>query len=174
MKNYSILPQEEKDALVAKARDKGFQTETDYGNCIQSCLIGLREAFPDIGITEDMIRGSFGLAGGCGCSLLGTCGALSGAAFAISLFEGRPLDDLGGDYQKTHDKIQTVVRRFREEYDGITCSEVMIHNMGAVYDWQTPEGDRGYMEHNGTFHCATAVAFATGMVAEMIVNGELK
>ena len=73
MKDYTKLSQEEKDALVKKAMDVGFQTETDYGNCIQSCLYGLYCAFPDFGITKDMLKASFGIAGGTGCSLMGTC-----------------------------------------------------------------------------------------------------
>lgn len=50
----------------------------------------------------------------------------------------------------------------------------MIHTMGAVYDWKTPEGDQGYMDHNGTFHCASAVAFCAEIIARMIVEGKLK
>lgn len=100
MRDYTALSLEEKEALVKKAMEVSFQTETDYGNCIQSCLNGLYSAFPDIGITEDMLRCSFGIAGGCGCSLLGTCGALNAAAWIISLFYGRPIDDLGGQCSK--------------------------------------------------------------------------
>ena len=174
MKDYTILSQEEKDALVKKAMDVGFQTETDYGNCIQSCLNGLYAAFPDFGITEDMLRGCFGLAGGCGCSLQGTCGALNAAAWAISLCYGRPIHDLAGDYEVCHEKIRDVIEKFRQRYGGVLCSDVMCHTMGAVYDWKTPEGDLGYMEHNGTFHCATAVAFCAEIIARMIVDGELK
>ena len=37
MQDYTKLSHEEKEALVKKAMDVGFQTETDYGNCIQSC-----------------------------------------------------------------------------------------------------------------------------------------
>ena len=55
MQDYTKLSHEEKEALVKKAMDVGFQTETDYGNCIQSCLNGLYAAFPDLGITEDML-----------------------------------------------------------------------------------------------------------------------
>ena len=58
MKDYTKLSPDEKDALVKKAMDVGFQTETDYGNCIQSCLNGLYEAFPDLGITKDMLKAS--------------------------------------------------------------------------------------------------------------------
>lgn len=35
MRDYTALSPEEKEALVKKAMDVGFQTETDYGNCIQ-------------------------------------------------------------------------------------------------------------------------------------------
>jgi len=174
MKDYTKLSPEEKEVLVKKAMDTGFQTETDYGNCIQSCLNGLYRAFPDIGITEDMLKGCFGIAGGCGCSLLGTCGALNAAAWVISLFYGRPVDDLAGDYEACHAMIRKVTEQFRQRYGGILCNEVMVHNMGAVYDWKTPEGDAGYMAHNGTFHCATAVAYCAEIIARMIVNGELK
>ena len=174
MQDATKLSHEEKEDLVKKAMDVGFQTETDYGNCIQSCLNGLYTAFPDLGITEDMLQACFGIAGGCGCSLLGTCGALNAAAWAISLCYGRPINDLGGDYEKCHEMIRELVEDFRKEYDGILCSEVMIHNMGAVYDWKTPEGDQGYMDHNGTFHCATAVAYCAEKIARMIVEGKLK
>lgn len=174
MRDYTVLSQEEKEALVKKAMDIGFQTETDYGNCIQSCLNGLYCAFPDMGITEEMLKGCFGIAGGCGCSLWGTCGALNAAAWAISLFYGRPIDDLDGDYEDCHARIRAVAEAFRQRYDGILCHEVMTHNMGAPYDWKTPEGDAEYMAHNGTFHCATAVAYCAEIVARMIVNGELK
>ena len=72
MQDYTKLSHEEKEALVKKAMDVGFQTETDYGNCIQSCLNGLYTAFPDLGITEDMLQACFGIAGGCG-SHTGIC-----------------------------------------------------------------------------------------------------
>ena len=85
MQDYTKLSHEEKEVLVKKAMDVGFQTETDYGNCIQSCLNGLYTAFPDLGITEDMLQACFGIAGGCGCSLLGTCGALNAAAWAMAV-----------------------------------------------------------------------------------------
>ena len=174
MKDYTKLSQEEKDALVKKAVDVAFQTETDYGNCIQSGLYGIYTAFPDIGITEDMLKASYGIAGGCGLSLLGTCGSLNAAAWVISMFYGRPITDLEGEYEKCHDLVRSIVDDFNKEYNGITCSEVMIHTMGAVYDWKTPEGDQGYMDHDGTFHCATAIAFCIERVARMIVDGVLK
>lgn len=174
MKDYTKLSPEEKEALVKKAAQVAFDTETDYGNCIQSSLHGLYRAFPDMGITEDMLRGCFGIAGGCGCSLLGTCGALNAAAWAISLFYGRPVDDLGGDYEDCHAMIRRVIDTFRKRYGTVLCSEVLTVNMGAPYDWKTPQGLADYNAHDGTFHCATAVAFCTEIIARMIVNGELK
>lgn len=160
--------------MVKKAMNVGIQTETDYGNCIQSMLNGIYSAFPDFGITEDMLKACFGIAGGCGCCLEGTCGALNGAAWVISLCYGRPIDDLAGDYDVCHRMVRDVADAFRKKYDGILCRDVMIHTMGAVYDWKTPEGDQGYMDHNGTFHCASAVAFCAEIIARMIVEGKLK
>ena len=101
-------------------------------------------------------------------------GALNAAAWAISICYGRPIDDLGGDYDACHAMVREVADTFRNEYGGILCKDVMIHTMGDVYDWKTPEGDQGYMDHNGTHHCATAVAFCAEIIARMIVEGKLK
>ena len=60
MKDYASLPFEEKEALVKQAMDRAWQIEYDYGNCIQSVLCGLMEAFPDMGLTPDMVKASFG------------------------------------------------------------------------------------------------------------------
>jgi len=174
MKDYTVLSPEEKEELIRIAKNVGIHTETYYGNCIQSMLHGLYRAFPDFGITEDMLKACFGIAGGCGCCLEGTCGALNAAAWASSMCYGRPIDDLEGDYDKCHQMIREVVDIFKEEYGGILCRDVMINRMGAVYDWKTPEGDQGYMDHNGTHYCAEAVAFCAEIIARMIVDGKLK
>ena len=171
--DYSKLTPEAKEALVVKAKNCGYSTETLYGNCIQSTLNGIYCAFPDFGITEDMLKGCYGLAGGTGCCLEGTCGALNGAAWVISMSKGRPITDLAGDYENCHEMIREVTDRFRAEYGGILCSDVLRHNMGDVYDWKTEEGDRLYMEHFGTHHCASTVSFCTEIVARMIVDGTL-
>ncbi len=174
MTDYTLLPQEEKDALVKKAAQVGFDTETAHGNCIQSSLFGIYSAFPDLGITEETVKCSFGLAGGCGCSLLGTCGALSAAAWVIGTFYGRPVTDFSGNYESCHALVREVVDQFTERYGSVVCKDVLTHNMGAPYDWKTPEGLKGYVDHDGTFHCATAVAFCTEIIARMIVDGRLK
>lgn len=174
MTDYSKLTPEAKEALVMKAKKCGYATETLYGNCIQSTLNGIYRAFPDFGVTEDMIKATFALAGGCGCGLEGTCGALNGAAMVISIAEGRPVTDLDGDYNKAHEMAREVADIFKKEYGSLLCADVLKHNMGGVYDWKTDEGDQLYMEHFGTHHCATAVSFCTEIVARMIVDGTLK
>jgi C_GCAxxG_C_C family probable redox protein len=174
MKDYAILSAEEKEALVKQAMDVAWHIEYDYGNCIQSVLCGLRESFPDIGITDDIIRASFGMAGGGCISLKGTCGALCGAAMAISLFYGRPADDLPGYYDDCHALIRTVMDAFEEKYSGVLCHEVLTRNLGAPYDWKTEEGFKEYNDHDGTPHDAEVVAFCTEMVARMLVDGKLQ
>ena len=174
MKDYTKLTPEAKEALVMKAKKCGYATETLYGNCIQSAMNGIYRAFPEFGITEDMIKGCFGMAGGLGCCLEGTCGALSGAAFVISLSKGRPVTDLPGNYEEAHAMIRDLAETFKKEYGSILCKDVLTHNMGGAYDWKTEEGDRLYMENFGTHHCATCVEFCTEIVARMIVDGTLK
>ena len=174
MKEYWLLPQEEKEALIKKACDVAYQTESLYGNCVQSVLNGLYEAFPDMGITPEMIKGGFGLAGGTCISLKGTCGALAGAAFAISLFYGRPIDDFAGYYDDCQALIRTVMDAFEEKYGSVLCCDVLTHNLGAPYDWKTEEGFKEYNAHEGTPHDAKVVSFRTEKVARMLVEGKLQ
>ena len=174
MKEYWLLPQEEKEALIKKAADRAYQIELNYGNCIQSVLGGLMEAFPDMGVTPELIQASFGLAGGGCISLKGTCGALSGAAMAISLFYGRPMDDLGGYYDDCHALIRTVMDDFEAEYGSVLCCDVLAHNLGAAYDWKEEKGCQEYNAHHGSMHDAEVSAFCTEKVARMLVGGKLK
>ena len=174
MKDYAALPYEEKEALVKQAMDRAWQIEYDYGNCIQSVLCGLMEAFPDMGLTPDMVKASFGMAGGGCISLKGTCGALCGAAMAISLFYGRPVDDLPGYYDDCHALIRTIMDAFEAEYGSVLCCDVLKKNLGEAYDWKNEEGFLAYNAHNGSGHDADVAAFCTENVARMLVDGRLR
>ncbi|MBE6030947.1 MAG: C_GCAxxG_C_C family protein [Clostridiales bacterium] len=173
MEKYVKLSDAEKQALIDKVKQIGHDTETAYGSCAQSCLDALMKVFPELGITDELFTASYGLAGGCGCSLTGTCGALNGAALAISVYCGRNGKDMDGDYGACYEAIRKVVEPFKEKYNGVLCPDVMKATMGDVYDFKTDEGDKLYGEHDGTEHCSQAVAFAASKVAELIVNGEL-
>ena len=174
MRDYVNLPAEEKEELVKRATDLAHHIEYDYGNCIQSVLAGLQASFPDIGITDDLIKASFGMAGGGCISLKGTCGALLGAAMAISLFYGRPIDDLPGYYDDCHALIRTVFDAFEEKYGSVLCADVLEHNLGKAYDWKIEEEFHAYNDHDGSGHDAKVAAFVTETVARMILDGKLK
>ena len=174
MRDYMLLPQEEKEALVKKAADVARDTEMKYGNCVQSVLNGLYEAFPDMGITPEMIKMGFGLAGGCCISLKGTCGALSGAAMAISLIYGRTIDDFSGYYDDCQALIRTIMDDFEAKYGSVLCADILTRNMGAPYDWKTKEGLESYNAHHGSVHDAEVVAYCAEAVARMIVDGRIK
>lgn len=173
MKDYTKLTDAEKKALLDKIAQVAHDTEYSYGSCAQSCLKALKEAFPDMGITDELFTASYGLAGGCGCSLEGTCGALNGAALAVSACIGRPENNMDGDYSSCYEKIRDLVAPFKAKYNGVRCGDVMTTTLGAVYDFKTEEGEKGYMDHDGDEHCAQAVVFAATMVANLILNGEL-
>ena len=172
MKDYTKLSASEKEALVKKASESAYNYEKTYGSCAQSCLGGLRDAFPDLGVTDEMFKTSYGLAGGCGFCLEGTCGALSGAAMAISILNGRDKDHMDDDFSACYDKIKKVIANFRSKY-GVTCREVQTAMLGDCYDFFTEEGEAGYNAKDGDENCAKAVGYSTKLVAEMIVNGEL-
>lgn len=170
--NYTKLSEGEKNALIQKAADAAYHYENTYGSCAQSCLGGLREAFPELGISDEMFKSSYGLAGGCGCSIKGTCGALSGAAMAVSLIAGRDHKHMDDDFTACYDKVKKVLGAFEEKF-GVTCCEVQTAMMGSCFDFMTEEGEAGYNANDGDANCAKAVAYATELVARMVVDGEL-
>ncbi len=145
------------------AREIALKHFANRFNCSESTLMGLAEAF---GIKERCIpRIATGLGdglGGCGDS----CGALTGAAMAISLKFGREsAEDLESKTLCYH-KVRQLVEAFEKEFGSARCIDLI------EVDMRTPEGMARAREldlHNKV--CPAFVGFAADMAQRLIEEG---
>ena len=173
MKDYSILTKEEKEALIQKARDIGYQYENRYGNCSQCMLASLSDVFPDLGIDDRLIKSVYGLGGGFARTTFGTCGALSAAAVAISLRLGRERQKMDEDPEACMFAAGKVYNQFVEKYGGPRCRDVQTKLFGVSHEFLKEGETEKYIEAGGHDKCGKVVGSVAGFVAELIVNGEL-
>lgn len=174
MKDYTLLSPEEKQALIQKAYDRGYFYENSYSNCGQCTLAALNDVFPDLGIDEKIYKAAFALGGGLGQTTRGTCGALSGAAMAVSLLLGREMSHMEAVTQNCFDVAHRIYEKFSAKFEGMRCCEVQTHIFGRYYEFRKEGELEGYLAAGGHSKCGTVVGTAASLVAELLVNSEIR
>ncbi len=174
MKDYSVLTKEEKDSLVQQAREAGYRYENQFGNCPQCTLAALSDVFPDLGIDDKLFKAMYCLGGGVARTTQGTCGALSGAAAAISLVLGRDRQNMEEEPHACMEVAEKVFDRFVEKYGGPRCCDVQTALFGKNHVFIEEGETEAYFEAGGHTKCGHVVEDAAGWVAELIVRGEIK
>jgi len=174
MKDYSVLTKEEKDMLVQKAREAGYQYENRYGNCPQCTLAALSDVFPDLGIDDKLFKALYCLGGGVARTTQGTCGALSAAAAAVSLVLGRERQNMEEEPHDCMKVAEKVFDRFVEKYGGPRCCDVQTALFGRNHVFIEDGETEAYFEAGGHNKCGHVVEDTAGWVAELIVSGEVR
>jgi len=92
--------------------------------------------------SSDVFKALVGLSGGVGLAGNSACGALIGAAAAISLSFDLDRNRLAADNEaefRVHAVVRKIVDRFIGKYGGITCYEVQLALHGKAFDLNNPE-----------------------------------
>ena len=122
-------------------------------------------------VVNDVWKATVGLAGGTGNMAIGTCGAMAGAAMAISYSFG-----FTKDYALQHpekmikvsDVVAEVGRKMREKYGHIQCQEVQFHHWGKSYRMTNPEAMQEFTSRAREY--MTACQEVTGDLARWTVK----
>ena len=155
-----------KAALAEEVYETAVCYELDYGCCPQCVLSAIQEV---VGIIDDQtIKASHGLAGGGGLMGQGTCGALSGGLMALSVKTGRDRHMFDkGRFINNFDKGRELVKKFRQEFDGITCEDLQKNFTGKTYDmWNAKEYSE--FDRNRGMKCAHTSGTVARWVLEML------
>jgi len=162
----------EPESISARARVLASEYEGRYRGCTQSCLAALQEVFD----TRDdgVFKSASGLAGGIGITNLGTCGALTGGAMAISMVFGRERADFDDPQRKrmvAYRLCKQLADRFVQEYGSVLCRDIQEVNLGREYDlWDKEE----YSNFNQVAYvegrCPDLVGKAAEWAAEIILE----
>jgi len=125
----------DRNQLLGSAYRAAFEYERRCRGCAQSCLAALQDVFD---IRDDPVfRSASGLGGGVGMSLLGSCGALTGGAMAISQLFGRTREEHEDPQKKrmrAYRLCDRLARRFMQEYGAVTCEAIQRRCLGRSYD----------------------------------------
>jgi len=185
-----------KEKLIQKAYEIGGRYVTTYWGCAQSTFLAtpdtLRTENIEILTKEDeekMFPAMVGLAGGTGNMGIGSCGALVGTSFCISLTANRcqGVDQKVQEGDINHRWISYdavyhyTAKRFLDEYGGLSCRAVTWARFGKHWDSWNPtakaefgreEQERGCILDTAGYPCtiARAVAWGVGDIIDLLVN----
>lgn len=149
------MTREEKDRIIKRAGELAGQYVPVYWGCGQSTFSAIVDAVREGGIElctkedeDEMFKGIVGLSGGYGNMNIGTCGALVGASFAVSLFSGIGREEQlkDPDHRRiAYDNVAgTIGERFLKEFGGLRCRDVTWNRFGKQYDSWDPEAKKEF------------------------------
>ncbi len=151
-------------ALAEEAYQRALNYELDFGCCPQCVLASVQEV---VGfVTDETIKASHGLSGGCGLEGEGACGALTGGLLALSSKTGRERNKLDkGRGIANFEKARALTKRFKETFGGTSCRELQKQFTGRTYDFWDAKEYQAFSDARG-MKCAEATAQVTRWVVE--------
>ena len=175
----------QKEKAIQKSRELAVEyqeTLVGCGHCSFAAAIdGLRSVgieLIDERLENVMFKGLMGFTGGIGNMGYGTCGALSGAGFAVSLAVGIGREILGEDKRNRwipyyHVK-EALGKKWLEKYPGLSCRETQIKHFGKAWNSRIPEMSKELFAAAQVKGCripdACNIANAAAMAVEAIID----
>lgn len=187
---------ERKQKLIKKAYEIGGKYVTTYWGCAQTTFLAIPDTLRAEGIEiftkddeEKMFPAMVGLAGGTGNMGTGSCGALVGASFCVSLTANR---SQGVDQKAQEGNINNrwisydavykySAKKYLKMYSGLSCRSVTWARFGKHYDSWDPvakaefgaeEKERGCIYDTAGYPCtiARATAHAVSDIIDLLAN----
>jgi len=161
-----------KESMIRKAFERGFQYEQTYRGCAQCTIAAVQDTLE---IQNDFVfKSASGFAAGCGLLRDGVCGGYSGGIMMMSLFFGRRRDKFDSDRENNYRSYHmacSLHEKFDAEYGSIICQEIHKKIFGRSFDlWNIEEKNK--FEEAGAHRekCTTVVANASAWVTEIILD----
>jgi len=160
------MTKKDKKLLAEQASQLAYNDEVQFGCCPQCVLKAVQTTTGYV--SNETIKASHSLSGGGGLMGMGTCGALTGGLLALGAKRGRDHDKFEkGKFVGNFRLGQDLVKRFKEEFGGITCEELQQKFTGQTYDMWDEAQYKAFDEARGK-KCANATAQVTRWVVEML------
>jgi len=167
-----------KDKAYRKAVTLGQRYPARYGGCAQATFAAIADALNLKG--EEVFKALIGLSGGVGNMGRGACGAMAGAAAAISLKFGVGRNALKRNPEailKVKDRIYELVEkvggRFLEEFGSYLCRDIQLALFGKAFNLRNPEAYMEFKQVAWPKACSReVVAKAVGWAVEVILEAE--
>ena len=176
---------EKKRCCIQKAKELGPKYERTLVGCGHCSFAAIIDSLKENGIhlvseeaEEKIFSGLLGLTGGFGNMGIGSCGALSGAAFALSLSTGITKEENAQDkanrWLAYYDVKKHLGGKFMERWGALTCREIQIKNFGVALNSRIPERNKELFRVASEKGCGTpeqcTIALAAGWATEAILE----
>lgn len=122
--------------IIEKGKKLSKEYHDKYGGCAQATFAAVTDSL-DLKYDESTFKAMIGLSGGIARFGIGTCGAVAGAAAAISLSYDIDKGKLQGDKnskEKIYSDILKFGNKFKEKYGGFTCRDVQMKLYGKSFN----------------------------------------
>jgi hypothetical protein len=178
-----------KQERIDRAVQLGYENTTRYWGCAQSTFMAVVDTLREYGIEltdkeseEAIFKCLVGLSGGHGNMGSGNCGALTGAAFAISLASGvdrqKQLEDKDYRWIAFDNVAKTIGQKFLEEYGGVTCRSVTWKRFGKWWNSWIPEAKAEFSKEEKERGClapgkctiSKTAGLAVGFILDILEN----
>ncbi len=150
----------DKSGIDKRVLDEAYHRGKEY-TMRYACAPGVFAAVMDTLGYEDnpavgeVFKAAMGLIGGTGNMAIGTCGAMAGAAMAISYSFGFTRGDLENRENMVKvmhlaGVVAEVGKKMQEKYGHIQCQEVQFHLWGKSYRFTNPEAMQEFMNQSSS------------------------
>jgi C_GCAxxG_C_C family probable redox protein len=161
-----------KESLIKKAYELGFDYEKTYHGCAQCAIAAIQDALE---VRNDFVfKASSGFAAGCGLLRDGVCGGYAGGIMMMSLFFGRRREKFDNDRDENYRSYHMACalhEKFLHEYGTIICQDIHKKIFGKTFDLWNPE-EKQLFEEAGAHRdkCTGVVATASSWTTEIILD----
>jgi hypothetical protein len=177
-----------KRKAVAKTRELAVEYQHSLVGCGHCSFSAIMDAlrYVDMEIVNErlqneMFKGLIGLTGGMGNMGIGTCGALAGSGYAISVAADVGSDSLNEDKRNRWYAYFWIKEGlgdpWMEKYKGITCRETQISIFGKAVNMRIPARSKELFDFAGELGCrqvgSCTIANAAAMATETIIEMKL-
>ena len=160
--------------ILDEAYRRGYDYLPRWRACAPTVFAAVMDTlgYEDDPVVNDIWKATIGLTGGTGNMAIGTCGAMAGAATAISYSFGFTKEDLK-DLMKmlnVNEVVAEVGKKMQEKYGHIQCQEVQFHHWGKSYRFTNPEAMLEFARLSGKKKATPECQEVTGDLARWAVE----
>lgn len=179
-----------REDCINRAKELAFQYQNSLVGCAHCSLSATLDALREYGVElvspevqDELFKAVIGLTGGAGNTHIGTCGAVFGSSFALSLATGVGREEQEKNGKQTrwisYYKIKNEIGdKFMEKYGSIICRDILLNKYGMAFDSQYPGRNKELFHMAEKKGCrnpagctiSLAAGLATGAIWDIVHN----
>ncbi len=161
--------------ILDEAYKRGYEYLPRWRACAPTVFAAVMDTlgYEDDPMVKEIWKATIGLTGGTGNMAIGTCGAMAGAAAAISYSFGFTPEDLKKDIMKmlnVNGVVAEVGKKMQEKYGNIQCQEVQFHHWGKSYRFTNVNAMLEFASMSGDKNATPECQEVTGDLARWAVE----